>query len=225
MQKGRVSFVTGNGSCAPLQRPTYACFWSRVVHCWAMIVAFEPFVQYFPPSSARSNQECDFHFATMCFSLCVLGEYQQSLEYLQFSLIRHLWNMRVSVAFVWHVLNAQCLHHIRQSLSCQGLSTSAAAAVISLHTEGFPSLLVSVPTASCRGCLKWSWYKHDLPGESFPLEALMTFGAWGPGLRQEDFVAVFQVSIPLKALHPGRNILRGERLQDSSPYVVQRRFV
>lgn len=110
MQKGRVSFVTGNGSYAPLQRPPYACFWSMVVHCWAMVVAFEPFVQYFPPSSARRNQECDFHFATRCFSLCVLGEYQQSLEYLQFSLIQHLWNTRVSVPFVWHVLNAQCLH-------------------------------------------------------------------------------------------------------------------
>lgn len=109
-----------------------------------------------------------------CFSLCVLGEYQQSLEYLQFSLMQHLWNVCVSVPFVWHVLNASI--HIRQSLSCQGLFTSAKAAVISQHAEGFPSLSppLPVPTASCRVCLKWSWYKHHLPEESLPLEALMT---------------------------------------------------
>ena len=42
------------------------------------------------------------------------------------------------------------------------------------------------------------------------------FEAWGPGPRREDFVAMFQVSIPPKARGLESNILRGERLQDSS---------
>lgn len=66
-------------------------------------------MQCFFPSPARRNQKCDFHFVGMCFSFRILRADQQSSEYLQISLIQHLWSIQLSIPFVWHVLDAKCL--------------------------------------------------------------------------------------------------------------------
>lgn len=135
---------------------------------------------YFPPSPARRNQECDFHFAGVCFSLCLGGVSAES----------GVSPVLSDTAFAEH-LHVCPLHLARPECSVPPSTPGSPwAARVSLHLQqqlcypctqqDFP---LSVPTTRCRGCLKWSWYKHHLPGESLPLEALMTLRpegqAWG----------------------------------------------
>lgn len=154
----------------------------------------------------------------MCFSFCILRVDQQSSEYLQISLIQDLWSIQLSIPFVWHVLDAKCLppHQAVPELPASPYIHNRSCD-IPICRRTFPlSSSLSVPQAELQGLSEAKLVQMQSLWRVFASGGTNDFEAWGPVPRWEDFVAMFQVSIPPKALGLERNILRGERLQDSS---------
>lgn len=109
--------------------------------------------------------------------------------------------------------------HVRQSLSYVSLHLYIwnRSCDIPICKRTFPlSPSLPVPQAELQGLPEAKLIQMRSFWRVFASGGINDFKAWGPDPRWEDFVAMFQVSIPLKALGLERNILRGERLQDSS---------
>lgn len=116
------------------------------------------------------------------------------------------------ISRVWSVSSSSVGHLCVQAL---GLARAECSVPPSLHAQQDPELPGSLYPAQQHSSL----CPHSCSGAAAAPSSCSLCLWRHPGLCGE-----FQVSIPLKALHPGRNILTGERLQDS-PYVLQRRFV